>query len=125
MKVNFKFIFIFLIIILPLLFIIIFINGFNLSFLISNKNYSIEEKKILIADEKEFENILAKKEKENNINILQNFKEYLIKWGDTLLKIKRKFKLSKEQYKKLIEINNIEDEDLIISGKKLKIPLNE
>lgn len=48
------------------------------------------------------------------------YKLYVIKFGDTLWKIKRKFNL--KNYSKIIKLNRLKNPDLIYSGSILKIP---
>ncbi|MCX8058743.1 MAG: LysM peptidoglycan-binding domain-containing protein [Spirochaetes bacterium] len=126
MKIKFKFIFILILILLPLLFFSLFLLKINLNEIfyknINNNNNNLDN--IFIYNEKDYEDYINYKKQDNFKTLLNidKFNIYIIKWGDTLLKIKRKFKLSNSEYKKLIEINNIKNENLIISGQKLKIP---
>jgi|GEM_PF-2022644 hypothetical protein len=126
-KYKENFLILFLLIILPIIFIYIILNNNN--FFINIKKYKINEesnfdyKKIFIAEENQFEQFLNQnKNRIPNFEEDENFKTYLIKWGDTLFKIKKKFKLNFSQYKKLLEINNIKDPNKIISGEKIIIP---
>lgn len=52
--------------------------------------------------------------------LLNKYTLYIIKFGDTLWKIKNKFKL--KDYKKIIRLNKIKNPDLIYKGDVLKIP---
>lgn len=51
-----------------------------------------------------------------------NYSYYTVKDGDTLADISYKLYSSYSKVKKIMEINGIEDQDLIYSGQKLKVP---
>ncbi|OBR90313.1 MULTISPECIES: Flp pilus assembly protein CpaB [Clostridium] len=63
--------------------------------------------------------------KENNLNITssENYKSYIVEPGDTLENIGRKFYEDEGKYTIIKEANNIQDENLILTGETIKIPI--
>lgn len=66
-------------------------------------------------------------DKENNANILnkdnEKYKNYTVKPGDTLQSISREFYKDEHKYTIIKEANNIENENLIVTGEIIKIPI--
>ncbi|ADK15931.1 MULTISPECIES: Flp pilus assembly protein CpaB [Clostridium] len=63
--------------------------------------------------------------KENNLNITssENYKSYTVEPGDTLKSISRKVYENEDKYTAIKEANNIQDENLILTGETIKIPI--
>lgn len=62
--------------------------------------------------------------KDNNDEInSETYKSYTVKRGDTLVKISRAFYGNDENYKLIMEANNLKDKNMIITGQILKIPV--
>jgi len=62
-------------------------------------------------------------EDDNNATNSTEYINYTVKSGDTLVKISREFYGNDENYKLIMEANNIEDPNIIITGQVLKIPV--
>ena len=58
---------------------------------------------------------------ENNSN--ENYKNYTVKSGDTLKSISREFYKDEQKYTIIKEANNIQNENLIVTGEVIKIPM--
>ncbi|OAA93723.1 Flp pilus assembly protein CpaB [Clostridium coskatii] len=63
--------------------------------------------------------------KENNLNITssENYKSYTVEPGETLKSISKKFYENENKYTVIKEANNIQDENLILTGETIKIPI--
>lgn len=61
----------------------------------------------------------------NQSNANKKYISYTIKKGDTLKKISEAFYGTKEKYALLKEFNNIRDENLIVTGTVIKIPIQD
>lgn len=72
---------------------------------------------------KEWLEIEEKKEEEKQISEKKEYENYIVKYGDTLMKIARKFYNDYKKYYLIKDANNIGDENLIITGETLKIPI--
>ncbi|MCM8710239.1 Flp pilus assembly protein CpaB [Clostridium sp. SYSU_GA19001] len=75
----------------------------------TNETYGITWKKLIM------------KAEENK----EQYKSYTVKRGDTLKKISKEFFGDEDKYKLIQEVNNINDEDIIVTGEIIKIPILE
>lgn len=99
---------------------------FNFSFAsLDDITFSIENNKIIrkkeFAQKNQKEN-LEKTEEKRKISVLKNhnYYVYIVKRGDNLFKISKKFGIS---IQKLIEINNFFEDSILYAGQKILIPI--
>lgn len=93
--------------------------------LLTDKNYDIQE---LYPNYPQGENInIIEKPVEKPVveKPVEHYQWYTVEYGDTLMSIARKFYNDGHKYTLIKEANNIGNNNLIICGRKLKIPIIE